>query len=174
MSGHPQGQHTVLIRQATAQDADAIWQLLEPVLRSGETYALDPDTDREDALAYWTGGDRITFVAELEGRPAGTYSLRANNAGGGSHIANCAYVTAVDLQGRGIARAMCLHSLDEARRRGFLGIQFNFVIASNERAVRLWKSLGFDVVGRLPGAFRHPRLGYVDAFIMYRSLATCT
>ena len=100
----------------------------------------------------------------------GSYYLRANNRGGGAHVANCGYIVAPAAMGRGVARAMCAHSLDRARERGFRAMQFNFVISSNERAVRLWQSCGFAIVGRLPGAFEHPRLGFVDALVMYRTL----
>ena len=109
-------------------------------------------------------------MAEDGGRIVGTYYLRANNRGGGAHVANCGYMTAPDGSGRGVARAMCAHSLDEARRRGFTAMQFNFVIASNERAVRLWQACGFAIVGTLPGVFMHPRLGPVDAYVMHRAL----
>jgi ribosomal protein S18 acetylase RimI-like enzyme len=160
----------MIIRPALALDHDAIWHMLEPVLREGETYALPRDMARAEALAYWTGPDKQTFVATIEDRIVGSYYLRANQAGGGSHVANCGYLTAAEARGRGIARAMCLHSLNEARKRGFSAMQFNFVVASNERAVRLWESLGFAVVGRLPNAFLHPRLGYVDALVMFRGL----
>jgi len=160
----------MIIRPAEPLDHPAIWQLLEPMLREGETYALDRDLSREAALAYWTGPDRATFVAENDGAILGTYFLRANQAGGGSHVANCGYLTAPHARGKGLARAMCLHSMEEARHRGFRAMQFNLVIATNEVAVRLWSSLGFETIGRLPGAFLHPRLGYVDALVMYRSL----
>lgn len=160
----------MIIRPATPLDHPAIWQLLEPMLREGETYALDRDLSREAALAYWTGPDKATFVAETDGVIVGTYYLRANQAGGGSHVANCGYLTAPHARGKGVARAMCLHSMEEARRRGFRAMQFNLVIATNEAAVRLWSSLGFETIGRLPGSFLHPRLGYVDALVMYRSL----
>jgi len=160
----------MIIRPARPDDHDALWHMLEPVLREGETYALPRDMGRAEALAYWTGPDKQTFVAAIEGHIVGSYFLRANQAGGGAHVANCGYLTAAEARGRGIARAMCLHSLEEARKRGFSAMQFNFVIASNERAVRLWESLGFSTIGRLPKAFLHPRLGYVDALIMFRSL----
>ena len=110
------------------------------------------------------------FLAEDAGAIVGTYYLRPNNRGGGAHVANCGYIVASDAFGRGIARAMCAHSLDKARERNFTAMQFNFVIASNERAVRLWQSLGFKIAGRLPNAFHHPRLGLVDALVMTRSL----
>lgn len=161
---------SMLIRPAQREDDDAIWRILEPVIRAGETYALPRDMMRADALAYWTGPDRETFVAEENGRIAGTYYLRANQQGGGAHVANCGYVTAEDATGKGVARRMCEHSLDHARTRGFSAMQFNLVIETNERAVRLWQSLGFEIAGRLPGAFRHPRRGYVDALVMFRTL----
>lgn len=161
---------TLSIRPASAADDDAIWRILEPTFRAGETYPIPRDVTRADALAYWRAPGNAAFVAEQGGGIAGTYYLRANNKGGGAHVANCGYVVARQAQGRGVARAMCAHSLDEARERGFAAMQFNFVIASNERAVRLWQSCGFAIVGRLPGAFRHPWLGAVDAYVMYCSL----
>ena len=110
------------------------------------------------------------FVAEDSSAIVGTYYLRANNRGGGAHVANCGYIVAANAFGRGVARAMCMHSLDQARQRNFTAMQFNFVIASNERAIRLWQGLGFTIVGRLPGAFQHPRLGFVGAYVMMRNL----
>jgi len=123
-----------------------------------------------DALAYWLGPDRETFVAEDAGGIVGTYYIRANQGGGGSHVSNCGYTTHVSATGRGVARRMCEHSIDQARSCGFKAMQFNFVVSTNGRAIRLWQSLGFEVVGRLPLAFRHPSQGYVDALIMFRTL----
>ncbi|MEQ8347125.1 MAG: GNAT family N-acetyltransferase [Sneathiellaceae bacterium] len=159
------------IRPATATDRPAIWQLLEPVIRAAETYALPQDMTEAEALAFWLAPGNDCFVAVEDGAVLGTYFLHPNQAGGGSHVANCGYVTAAAAAGRGIARAMCQHSLDHARAAGFRAMQYNFVVDSNTRAVRLWQHMGFDIVGRLPGAFLHPRLGYVDALVMYRSLA---
>ena len=160
----------VNIRAATATDDDAIWRILEPAFRAGETYPIPRDISRPDALAYWRSPGHTVFVAEDAGTVVGTYYLRANNRGGGAHVANCGYVVAPEAYSRGVARAMCAHSLDQARERKFTAMQFNFVIASNERAVRLWQSLGFAIAGRLPGTFQHPRLGLVDAYVMLRSL----
>jgi ribosomal protein S18 acetylase RimI-like enzyme len=160
----------MLIRQSEPRDDDAIWRILEPTFRAGETYPVPRDISREDALAYWRTPGHAVFVAEDAGAIVGTYYLRANNRGGGAHVANCGYVVAPDAFGRGVAQAMCAHSLGEAKSRGFSAIQFNFVIASNERAVRLWQRMGFAIAGRLPGAFQHPRLGLVDAYVMLRSL----
>ncbi|MCJ2059317.1 GNAT family N-acetyltransferase [Methylobacterium sp. J-048] len=158
------------IRPAYASDHAAIARIIVPTIRAGETYALDPQLSEADAVAYWTGTDRETFVAEQDGRLLGTYYLRANQAGGGSHVANCGFMTGEAAAGRGLGRAMGEHALDRARARGFSAMQFNFVVSTNNRAVRLWQSLGFDVVGRLPSAFRHPGLGAVDALVMFRAL----
>jgi ribosomal protein S18 acetylase RimI-like enzyme len=160
----------MLIRPATDRDKDAIWAIMEPIIRAGETYTLPRDMDKESALAYWFSADREVFVAEDSGEIVGTYCLQANQKGGGAHVANCGYMTAVPSMGRGVARAMCAHSLDQARERGFRAMQYNFVISTNERAVRLWQSFGFEIVGTLPKAFLHPTSGYVDAYVMYRDL----
>jgi ribosomal protein S18 acetylase RimI-like enzyme len=160
----------VLIRRAEAKDCGAIWSIIGPTIRAGETYALDPAMGEGAALAYWLGEDRETFVAETDGTILGTYYIRANQAGGGSHVCNCGYMTAPAASGRGVARAMAGHSLDHARKRGFRAMQFNFVVSSNQRAIDLWLSLGFETVGRLPGAFAHPALGYIDALVMFRTM----
>jgi ribosomal protein S18 acetylase RimI-like enzyme len=161
----------LVIRAAVPADEDGLWRILEPVIRAGETYPLPRDMGRAEALAYWRQPAHAVFVAEDAHRDLlGTYYLRANQAGGGGHIANCGYMTAPDATGRGVATAMCNHSLAEAKARGFRAMQFNFVIGSNERAVRLWQHCGFEIVGRLPRVFQHPRLGEVDAFVMIRRL----
>jgi ribosomal protein S18 acetylase RimI-like enzyme len=155
------------IRDAVADDADAIWTIIAPVIRAGETYALDRDLTREAALAYWCGADRETLVAvDITGDIVGSYFLRANQAGGGAHVANCGYMSAR----RGVGRLMAEDSLVRARTRGFTAMQFNFVIASNTVAVALWQSLGFAVIGRQPAAFRQPAGELVDALVMHRLL----
>ncbi len=158
------------IREAAARDNESIWKILEPVIRAADTYTLPADMTRDDALAYWNSPAHEVFVAEENAEIVGTYVLRANQQGGGAHVANCGYMTAPWASGRGVARAMCQHSLERAKARGFRAMQFNFVVSSNERAVRLWQSMGFEIVGRLPGAFVHPALGAVDALVMYRHL----
>lgn len=158
------------IRPATIEDRLQIWTIIEPVIRGGETYTLDRDMTEEEAVAYWTGPDKETFVAEKDGSILGTYYMRPNQAGGGRHVCNCGYMTAANASGQGVARQMCLHSLDHAKERGYRAMQFNFVVSTNERAVRLWEQLGFGVVGRLPLAFKHPTRGYVDALVMFRAL----
>ncbi len=161
---------TATIRPAVAVDDDAIWAILEPTFRAGETYPIPRDIGRTDALAYWRSPGHSVFVAEDAGRIVGTYYLHANQRGGGDHVANCGYMVAAEATGRGVARAMCAHSLIEARERGFAAMQFNFVVSSNERAVRLWQSCGFTIAGRLPQAFRHPGRGLVDAYVMVLAL----
>ena len=158
------------IRPAHTADRDAIWSILEPIIRFGDTYALPRDMSNEDALLYWLSQDHEVFVAEDEHSIVGTYYLGANQRGGGSHVANCGYMTAQKATGRGIAGCMCAHSLARARERGFKAMQFNFVVSTNERAVRLWQRNGFRIVGHLPKAFLHPDLGYTDAYLMYREL----
>jgi ribosomal protein S18 acetylase RimI-like enzyme len=158
------------VRPVQARDDDAIWDIIGPTIRAGETYVLPRDMSRAEALAYWKSPAHEVFVAEQDGEVLGTYYMRANQQGGGSHVANCGYMTAPAASGRGVARAMCAHSLEHARTRGFRAMQFNFVVSSNERAVALWRSFGFEIVGRLPQAFMHPRLGAVDALVMHRML----
>lgn len=160
----------ITVRLAGSGDADAVWKILEPTIRAAETYTLPRDMTREAALAYWFTTGNEVFVAEENGEVIGTYFLHANQMGGGAHVANCGYITSVHSTGRGVARAMCTHSLDHAKARGFRAMQFNFVVSTNQRAVKLWQSFGFETVGRLPGAFLHPTAGYVDAFVMYREL----
>ena len=160
----------VNVREARADDADSVWAILEPVIRVGETHTLARDMGRKAALEFWFAKGHEVFIAEDGGAVVGTYFLRANQGGGGSHVANCGYVTATEATGKSVARAMCGHSLEHAKKRGFRAMQFNFVVSTNERAVRLWKSFGFEVVGTLPGAFLHPTAGFVDALVMYRAL----
>jgi ribosomal protein S18 acetylase RimI-like enzyme len=158
------------VRPAQAQDDEAIWSIIGPIIRAGETYALPRALSRADALSYWRSPAHEVFVAEREGEVVGTYYMRPNQQGGGSHVANCGYMTALEASGRGVARAMCAHSLAHARARGFRAMQFNFVVSTNTRAVALWQSCGFEIVGRLAQAFEHPQLGLVDAVVMYRLL----
>jgi RimJ/RimL family protein N-acetyltransferase len=165
---------SLAIRPAIADDEAALWRILEPVIRAGETYPLPRDMSKAEALAYWHAPAHAVFVAERgsgqDREIVGTYYLRANHAGGGAHVANCGYMTASWATGRGVATALCNHSLAEAKARGFRAMQFNLVVSSNERAVRLWQHCGFTIVGRLPEVFAHPRLGYVDAYVMIRTL----
>ena len=158
------------IRTATHADHDAIWKIFREIVVAGDTYALDANLSRKEALLYWYGKNTRAYVAENAGRVVGTYILRPNQSGGGSHVANAAFMVAPDAQGQGVGRAMGEHCLSEARRLGFRAMQFNFVISTNASAVRLWQKLGFKIVGTLPGAFHHPEKGEIDVYVMYRSL----
>lgn len=160
----------MLIRPAEVRDRAAIWSIIGPTIRAGETYTLDPALGEDEAVAYWTGADREPFVAEENGDVVGTYYMRPNQHGGGRHVCNCGYMTSAAAIGRGVARTMCEHSLEHARARGYRAMQFNFVVGTNSRAVALWQRLGFAIVGRLPQAFQHPVHGYVDALVMFQTL----
>lgn len=159
-----------VIRPPTAADYEAIWAILEPVIRAGETLSTPRDMTREAALSLWLAPDRTVRLLEEDGAVVGIFYVRANQTGGGAHVANAGYVTAQGATGRGVARRMCAASLDLARELGFRAMQFNFVVSSNERAVRLWRAMGFEVVGRLPAAFERPNGDYVDALVMFRGL----
>lgn len=161
---------TLEIREARPFDQDAIWSILKPILRAAETYALPIDWEQEQAIAYWFKPEHTVFVATQADEVVGTYYLHANQQGGGAHVANCGYATAHQAQGRGVASAMCAHSLRVATALGYLALQFNLVISTNERAVNLWRRFGFETVGSIPKAFNHPRFGLVDAFVMHRFL----
>ena len=158
------------IRSATSEDRDAVWNIFHAIVAAGDTYAFDPKMSRDEALAYWFRADTHTYVAERDGCVVGTYILKANQPGLGSHVANAAFMVESDAQGSGVGRRMAEHCLEEARRFGFRAMQFNFVVSTNEGAIRLWRQLGFEIVGTLPGAFRHPQKGYVDVYVMFRSL----
>jgi ribosomal protein S18 acetylase RimI-like enzyme len=160
----------VTIRPGTSADDSAIWALLEPVFRAAETYCLPRDIGRADALGYWSDAPHKVFVFEEDGQTLGTYFLTPNQRGGGRHVCNCGFVTAREARGRGVARQMLTHALAFARTDGYSAMQFNFVVSTNERAILIWKEFGFEVVGRLPGAFLSPGNGYVDALVMYRHL----
>jgi ribosomal protein S18 acetylase RimI-like enzyme len=159
----------MLIRPAIPGDDEAIRQIVMPIIRAGETYALPQDWTEAEALAYWRSRGHTVFVAD-DGAVVGTYYIRPNQRGGGSHVANCAFMTAASAAGRGVASAMCTHALQYAAAAGYAAIQFNFVVSTNSRAIALWQRFGFEIAGRLPGAFRHPMLGFVDALVMHRKL----
>ena len=158
------------IRPATGADHPALWSILKPVFRAGDTYAIDPAITREDALEFWCGGSHTAYLAQAAEAPLGSYYICPNQGGGGAHVCNCGFVTAPAARGRGVARAMLVHALDTARAMGYRAMQFNFVVEANTRAIAIWRDHGFEVVGRLPGAFLHPQDGYIDALVMYRDL----
>ena len=161
----------IQIRPATDADFDAMWSIFSAHVAAGETYTFTPELGREAAYAYWLGPNVSSFVAVLGNeRVLGMYRITPNQAGRGAHVANGSYMVSPTAQGAGVGRLLGEHSLDEARRQGYLAMQFNFVVSTNAAAVQLWKNLGFSIVGTLPKAFRHSRLGYVDAYVMYQLL----
>jgi len=164
------GLQPLRIRRATGKDREAIWEIFHAVVSRRDTYAFDPDISRRQALACWFSPKTRCYVALSEKKIVGTYILKANQPGLGSHVANAGFMVAPWAQGRGIGRGMAEHCLHEATRLGYRAMQFNFVISTNTTALRLWKNLGFKIVGRLPGAFRHRRRGLVDVYVMYRKL----
>ena len=152
-------------------DWPTVWEILEPVFRAGETYPYSPSITEAEARLAWIDIPMATFVAVgPNGDILGTYYIKSNQSELGAHVANCGYVVSESARGQGVASTMCNHSQAEAVTRGFKAMQFNLVISTNERAVRLWKSHDFEIVGTLPKAFRHAKLGYVDAYVMYKWL----
>ena len=160
----------ITIRKAEESDFDDVWRIFHQVVQQGDSYAYDPDTTREQAHSIWMSGAQKTYVASVDDRIVGTYILQPNQPGLGSHVANAGYMVSADGRGKGIGRAMCEHSLEEARKMGFHAMQFNMVVSTNEPAVALWKKFGFSIVGTLPKAYRHRNLGLVDAYVMHRFL----
>ena len=158
------------IREVTQEDFKQIWPIFYEIAAAGETYAYPRDISREEALKLWMHAPRKTYVIEQDGTILGTYYIKTNQAGPGSHVCNCGYMVSPAARGQGLATAMCTHSQKIARALGYKAMQFNFVASTNEGAIRLWKQLGFDTVGRLPKAFYHPSKGYVDALVMYKWL----
>ena len=158
------------IRETIESDRGAIWEIFREVIVAGETYPLNANSSREDALTYWFQKGARVYVAEQDRHLVGSYTLHANQASGGAHVANAGFIVAKAGRGQGIGRALGEHCLNEARGLGFRAMQFNFVVSSNESAVRLWQDLGMKIVGTLPGAFRHPTRGYVDVYVMFQNL----
>ena len=158
------------LRRATLDDADAVWRIFRAVVAGGDTYVFGPDTGRAVACDYFLSAETTSWVAEHEGRIVGMYKMIPNRPDLGSHVANASFMVDPAAQGHGAGRAMGTHCLREARRAGYRAMQFNFVVSTNAPAVALWKELGFQIVGTLPKAFRHARLGYVDAYVMHRFL----
>ena len=156
------------IREATKEDWNSIWPIFHEIVSAGETYAYETDTSKEQGERIWLEAPRRTYVLEEDHEIVGTYYLRTNHAGPGRHVCNCGYMVSSKARGRGLAALMCEHSQQVAKELGYKAMQFNFVASSNEGAVRLWEKLGFETVGKIPKAFDHPSIGYVDALIMYK------
>lgn len=153
----------------TAADFPKLWPALEPAIRAGDAFTIPADFTEAQTRAWWTSAPH-TYAAYDGAHVVGGYHFRANQMGAGSHVANATYVVAPEARGKGVAKALCLHSLEQARAAGFRAMQFNIVVSTNEPAVRAWTACGFEIVGTLPGAFAHPTAGYVDAYVMYQTL----
>lgn len=160
----------VEIRKAVDEDQPAVWQIIQAVIAAGDTYVFEPETPEDEMMEYWFSPDKHNYLAVLDGEVVGTFWLKANQPGLGSHVGNAAYMVSPMAKGKGVGRLMAEYSLDEARRLGFTAMQFNFVVKSNSVAVRLWQSVGFSIIGEIPNAFRHAENGYTNAYIMYREL----
>ncbi len=158
------------IRKAGGHDKPAIWKIIEAVIAAGDTYVFPPGTPEDEMMAYWFAPEKHNYVAISDDRVVGTFWLKANQPGLGSHVGNAAYMVSPDVAGMGVGRTMAEFSLDEARRLGFSAMQFNFVVKSNTVAVKLWQSVGFEIIGEIPDAFDHIQDGRTNAYIMYRKL----
>jgi ribosomal protein S18 acetylase RimI-like enzyme len=158
------------IRKAEDADRAAIWQIIKAVIAGGDTYVFAPDSPKEEMMEYWFAPDKHNYVAVDEGGEViATFWLRANQPGLGKHVANAAYMVSPNAQGRGIGKQIGLWSLEEAKRLGFEAMQFNFVVSSNSAAVKLWRAIGFEIIGEVPDAM-YAKNGLTNAYIMYRKL----
>jgi L-amino acid N-acyltransferase YncA len=160
----------LLIRRAELSDFDQIWAIIHNIFVEERTYPFSPETTKDEILQAWMNDHVHCYVCISEGRIVGSYILKPNWTGGGSHVANASYVVEQDCRGKGVGKTMGRHSIEEAKKFGFMAMQFNFVVSTNATSVNLWKELGFQIVGTLPGAFKHPDFGFVDAYVMFRSL----
>jgi L-amino acid N-acyltransferase YncA len=158
------------IRLAIPSDHETVWQIISSVISTGDTYVFAPDSSKEKMLCYWFSEDKYTYVAEEDGEVLGTFYLKANQPDLGSHIVNAGYMVSENARGKGLGQSMAEFSLEEARRLGFHGMQFNLVVKTNEKAVKLWLKLGFEIIGEIPDAYKHAELGYVNAYVMYQKL----
>ena len=158
------------LRLAGPADGAALWDILRPAFRAGDSYAVDRDISQSAALRYWTEGEKTAYLAVRSDQAVGSYYIRPNQPGGGAHVCNCGFVTHLQARGQRVARTMLEHALKTAKAAGYSAMQFNFVLASNAAAIHLWQSYGFAEVGRLPQAFEHPALGLIDALVMHRAL----
>ncbi|MEO1050997.1 MAG: GNAT family N-acetyltransferase [Bacteroidota bacterium] len=160
----------MLIRKANVNDYDKVWEIFEQVIKTGDTYVFRPDTPKSDLPKLWFTDQMDTYVAEDGDEILGTYMMKPNQIDLGSHVANCGYMVHPKAQGRGIGKEMCQHSIETARANGFKAMQFNIVVSTNTHAVTLWKKFGFDIIGVVPNGFNHQQLGFVDTYIMYKTL----
>ena len=158
------------IELATEKDFEEIWRIFSDVISAGDTYVNGASTRKEDGYKKWMNKDAKTFVAKKSGKIIGTYLIKPNQVDRGSHIANASYIVDKNNRGIGVGKALALHSIATAKELGYKAMQFNFVVSSNQSAVNLWKSVGFEIIGTAPCAFNHQDLGYIDTYIMFKKL----
>ncbi|MCH6200985.1 GNAT family N-acetyltransferase [Aquiflexum sp. LQ15W] len=159
---------TLNFRLAKPTDHKALWEIIRPIIHKGGTYVFSPDSSEQEMMGYWMGPDKSTYVAEMDGKIVGTFYLKPNQPGLGNHVCNAGFMVDEKESGKGIGRQMGLFALDEAKKSGYLAMQFNYVISTNQSAVKLWQSLDFDIIGEIPAAYRHPEKGLVGVYVMYR------
>lgn len=160
----------MLIRKATPEDANAVWEIIRQVIATGDTYVFAPDSSKDKMLDYWFAPSKHTYVAELDAQIVGTFIITDNHIDLGAHVANASYMTLPGASGKGIGTTMGKFSLQEAKKLGYHAMQFNLVIKSNERAIKLWQKLGFKIIGEIPEAFQHQTNGLTNAYIMWQAL----
>ena len=158
------------VRPYTSSDAEVVWEIIKRVIAGGETYVFDPTSSREKMMEYWLAREKKVYLVLSDDVVVGTFTIRPNMPDRGSHIANASYMVSPSHEGKGIGYFMANYSMEEAKRLGYIAMQFNIVIKSNERAVALWKKVGFSIVGEVPGGFQHPRLGLTNTYVMYKKL----
>jgi GNAT superfamily N-acetyltransferase len=162
----------MIIRDARAADWGQIWPFLREIVAAGETYCWPRDTSEDAAREWWMRkpGGRVFVAQDDDGSILGTGDLHPNQLAAGSHVANAGFMVDPRAAGRGVGRALAVHVIDQARASGYLAMQFNAVVETNEWAVHLWRSLGFKILATVPSAFKHPTHGYVGLHVMYRAL----
>ena len=161
----------MIFRRIEEKDADDLWEIIETVIKSGDTWVFSPDSSREKMLEIWFDAQKYSYVCEIDHKIVGTFFIKANQPDLGSHVANAGYMVHPDFRGRGIAEAMCRFSIEEAKKFGFRAMQFNIVIATNVGAIRLWQKCGFEIIGSCPKVFHHQTLGFTDALVMFQWFA---
>lgn len=160
----------MIIREAGSNDHDGIWIIFEQVIKTGDTYAFDPESPKEDLPKFWFAPGMKVYLAEDDGKILGSYFIKPNQPGLGAHIANCGYMVHPEYRGRGIGKQLFDHSWSVAKQSGYKGMQFNLVVSTNHAAVQLWQNSGFSIIGTVPKGFHHRELGYVDAYVMFREM----